>query len=279
MFGYIYMITNLHNNKTYIGQRITSNIDVFEDPYMGSGILIKKAIKAYGKDSFTKTILVFGEFTRKELCELEKYYISYYKNINMAEYNIAIGGEGGNLGAEVNKRISIASKRSMEDMELRERISKKLKGRKLSDARNRKCAETHRGMKWYNNGVIETQAKTCPDGYFFGRLHKKPKPPLLTKEQRSSIISNAMLGNKNPRALAVKCIELNKEFLYIKEAVYYLMTIGILSEDKCPQQYITKISNCCKGITTTAFGYTWEFCHLPHCNSGKDFVPSRMLGA
>jgi hypothetical protein len=20
-----------------------------------------------------------------------------------------------------------------------------------------------------------------------------------------------------------------------------------------------------------------EFCHLPHCNSGKDFVPSRML--
>lgn len=22
-----------------------------------------------------------------------------------------------------------------------------------------------------------------------------------------------------------------------------------------------------------------EFCHLPHCNSGKDFVPSRMLGA
>ena len=44
--GYVYLITNLINNKKYIGLRKSST---FDEKYWGSGKLIQKAIKKYGK--------------------------------------------------------------------------------------------------------------------------------------------------------------------------------------------------------------------------------------
>lgn len=99
---YIYKIENKINNKIYIGQCIKPINDSKE--YFGSGILIKKAIKKYGIENFTKSILCECK-TRKELNELEIYYISKYKS-NKDGYNISMGGSGGNLGDVVNYKIS-----------------------------------------------------------------------------------------------------------------------------------------------------------------------------
>ena len=51
MFYTIYKITNLINNKFYIGKHQTNNVD---DEYMGSGKLITAAIKKYGANSFER---------------------------------------------------------------------------------------------------------------------------------------------------------------------------------------------------------------------------------
>ena len=42
MYGYIYITTNLINNKIYIGQHKSKNYD---KKYLGSGLLLKRAQK------------------------------------------------------------------------------------------------------------------------------------------------------------------------------------------------------------------------------------------
>ena len=94
MYGYIYLTTNLINNKKYIGMHKYNGCDI--DPnYLGSGIHIKRAIEKYGKDNFKCEILTCCE-TRDELLDKEKYYTDLYKApINEEYYNIADGGRGG----------------------------------------------------------------------------------------------------------------------------------------------------------------------------------------
>jgi hypothetical protein len=56
----VYQITNKNNGKIYVGVHKTKDID--NDPYMGSGKLIKEAIKKHGKESFDKYIIaVYNE--------------------------------------------------------------------------------------------------------------------------------------------------------------------------------------------------------------------------
>ena len=70
---HIYKTTNLNNNKIYIGLS-TKSVDE-SDGYYGSGILISKAIKKWGKDNFKKEILVTGIEDKDQLRILEIKFI------------------------------------------------------------------------------------------------------------------------------------------------------------------------------------------------------------
>ena len=105
MMYYIYCITNNINGKTYIGQRkCPANKTPETDKYMGSGCLIKNSIKKYGLENFSKEILAITE-KQENINILEKVFIKLYRDEGKAEYNIADGGDGGNLGEEVNKKL------------------------------------------------------------------------------------------------------------------------------------------------------------------------------
>ena len=54
MYGYIYKTTNLLNNLIYIGQK---HADHFIPTYLGSGKLIKRAIKKDGAANFKVELL------------------------------------------------------------------------------------------------------------------------------------------------------------------------------------------------------------------------------
>ena len=87
----IYQITNLVNNKIYIGKHITTKI---EDEYFGSGKLIRKAINKYGLENFVKTIL-FELQNEEEMNLLEKCVVTQEFCNREDTYNINVGGDGG----------------------------------------------------------------------------------------------------------------------------------------------------------------------------------------
>ena len=111
----IYLTTNLLNNKKYIGKDSKNNPE-----YLGSGILLRKAIKKYGKENFKKEILEVCS-NINDLNEKEKYFIKMYSAVESDNfYNIHIGGDGGNL---------IAGKSNNEKSEIFKKISESNKGK------------------------------------------------------------------------------------------------------------------------------------------------------
>lgn len=87
--GYIYKVTNIINNKQYIGKHVGKPEN--SKNYLGSGIAIRRAVDKYGKENFVKEIL---EYTPDgDLNELEEKYIKKY-HTNIVGYNMTSGGDG-----------------------------------------------------------------------------------------------------------------------------------------------------------------------------------------
>lgn len=93
MYGYVYITTNLVNNKKYIGQHTSEK---FDSKYHGSGVILLKAIKKYGVENFSTEILTRCD-NRKELDKQEIYYIDKYNAVEDKNYyNTSFGGIGRN---------------------------------------------------------------------------------------------------------------------------------------------------------------------------------------
>ena len=61
LFHFTYVTTNLINDKQYVGDHSTNNLN---DSYLGSGHALLQAIKKYGKENFERKIL--EQFKSKE---------------------------------------------------------------------------------------------------------------------------------------------------------------------------------------------------------------------
>jgi hypothetical protein len=57
--------------------------------------------------------------------------------------------------------------------ETRKKRSESHKGKTLSDETRAKISAAGKGKHWYNNGIINMFAKSCPEGFVKGRLYGK----------------------------------------------------------------------------------------------------------
>jgi len=89
--NYLYQITNIINNKIYIGVHKTDNMD---DGYMGSGKIINYAIKKYGIENFKKDILGFYN-TYEDALTGEEEIVTDEFLLREDVYNLRRGGTGG----------------------------------------------------------------------------------------------------------------------------------------------------------------------------------------
>lgn len=92
---YIYLTTNLINNKKYIGQRLVpKNMKIEKDKYLGSGMILLSAVEKHGCDNFKKEILEIC-YSRINADKLEQFYFNKFKVLEKKEefYNRGHAGQ------------------------------------------------------------------------------------------------------------------------------------------------------------------------------------------
>ena len=91
MHYYLYKLTNMLNDRIYIGVHKTKNIN---DGYMGSGKILRQAIERYGIENFEKEILEY--FTDSEsMLKREREIVTEDFLSRPDVYNLRRGGDGG----------------------------------------------------------------------------------------------------------------------------------------------------------------------------------------
>ena len=161
MYGYIYLIVNNVNGKTYVGKRMfrSKNQKWDTDNYMGSGHYLKRSQNKYGIENFEKFLIAYT-YSEEDACEKEKLWIAEYRKRGKAEYNIADGGQGGLIGTwteERRKKMSESKKGSHykgspRSEEAKRNISEAHKGLHPSEETRKKMSEAHKGHKAWNKG-------------------------------------------------------------------------------------------------------------------------------
>lgn len=165
MFYTIYKITNLVNDKVYIGKHQTLDLD---DAYMGSGKHLNRAIAKYGIVNFKKEILFCfdngedmnvkeSELVTEEFCSRDD------------TYNICIGGKGG-FSYINNSGLNNANKDKTTIYRI---VSSKLSGRDNAGASARMKSMHENGHINYSNFVGKTHTDESKSKISFAMKEKQ----------------------------------------------------------------------------------------------------------
>jgi hypothetical protein len=147
-YNYVYVITNLVNFKQYIGDHSTNNLN---DGYFGSGDILIKKVKQYGKENFGKEILEYFDTKEGAYLAQEKYINLLNTHISKGGYNISPKGGYGYS----NSNLSESTKKKMskpKSLEHRKNISKSKQGIPLSNSHKESIARGKTGKPGYWKG-------------------------------------------------------------------------------------------------------------------------------
>lgn len=198
MYGYIYITTNLINNKIYIGQHKSKNYD---KKYLGSGLLLKRALKKYGSHNFKNEIIMWVK-DRNEANEKEIYFIELYNSRNPEiGYNIVHGGNGGNIISSLpedryNSFIEKIKKNNSGSKNPNYKNGEKISGLKNPSKRTEVREKIRRSVSGKKNGMYGKIGKDNPN---FGR---KNSPEAIKN------IKNSMKNLKYKKI----CVNCQKKF-------------------------------------------------------------------
>ena len=159
MFYTIYKITNKIDGKYYIGKHQTKDLN---DGYMGSGKLIKRAIKKYGIQNFIKEIL-YSYNTEEEMNAKEKELV----NISEETYNLCEGGQGGfgyinRTGKNIYENHGVlAAKNAKETVRFKRLTNEEYNLNYLAR------------QKQVSNLGVEAFKQKYPNGIWLGKIHSE----------------------------------------------------------------------------------------------------------
>ena len=247
--GYIYRIINRINNKQYIG--LTRQLDITHR-WQGhinesSGCtLMKQAFKKYGVDNFKFEIIIicFNE----DVFKYEKEYIQKFNTIMPNGYNMTAGGEpGGNFEGKkhteaTKQAISLASKKWIENLENRNKVSEGVKKGLANSEKWKKAKEegrvgTHKYNKQPKSGEVKQKISESLKRFF---------------DDTENLIKSKEKKSRNGRAVYQCTLEntIIKEFTNAAEAG---RQVGLNRKN---------IQANLAGRNKTAGGYIWKYADM-----------------
>lgn len=206
---FIYLTTNLINNNKYIGKHHGE----LDDDYLGSGTLLKQAIKKYGKENFKREILFISK-TAEENSQKEKEFIKVFNAVEDRNfYNIHEGGDGGNTRAGwteeqkalYSKKLSIKNsgkENPRYGVKLTEETKNKI--RQNRDTSYMKTEEYRKNM---------SKAVSGEKNGMYGKHHTEESKQLMSKNSKgkTSGNKNGMYGKSGNNAINGKKINMYDE--------------------------------------------------------------------
>jgi group I intron endonuclease len=202
MYHTVYKITNIINEKIYIGVHAVVDLNVGNE-YMGSGLQIRRAIKKYGFGNFKKEVL--AAFTNRDSAYLmEAEFVNTEFVLREDTYNMKCGGFGGWLLYKgeshpmYGKYHSEETKRKISDALMGEKSPKF--GMKDSEEIRRKKSESRKGEK---NPMYGRIGKNHP---LYGKHHSQESKRKMSEahsgkhhsEEHKKKISDALSGENHP---------------------------------------------------------------------------------
>lgn len=253
-YGFIYITTNLVNGMRYLGQK---KFCKGWKQYLGSGTVIKQAIKKYGKENFHRTIIYIC-YSEDELNKAE-YDLSIFLDVVEGDgwYNLVYGGGtscGWHMPEETKEKIRQKRLGVTLSEETRRLLSQKLSGEnnpwygrkhtdeeleKMSVNRKGKCAEENN--YWYGKNLSEeTKLKIS-----------KSKTGKTASEETRKKLSEAHLGSKNKGAKGV--LQFSQDGIFLKEWDCIMDIKRELGIDN------SSVVKCCKGKLKCVGGFIWRY--------------------
>lgn len=155
----VYKIQNQINGKSYVGQTTNSLEKRISEHRKCNKTPVQKAITKYGIENFNIIIIDYAE-SMDELNSKEEFWISFYNTQKRSlGYNIKAGGRSSTFSEEGKKLISKRTKEAMKSPEVRNKLgrvwtleekekkSKQMSGRKLSEEHRLAISKALKGKK------------------------------------------------------------------------------------------------------------------------------------
>jgi hypothetical protein len=254
---YIYLTINKINGKKYIG--LCSKNPSESKNYYGSGSLLTKSIKKYGKNNFMKEILEDNIESLSFLCEREKYYIELYGAVKSPEYyNIEDGGISASFWNNIDEFYK---------EHISKKISDKLKLYFLNNPIDQKSIDSLQ-----ESLRIFFIKRTAEEIKFYNNLYFNKKLKNLKKYKRRKSYKIWIDSNDEVRRIIE---EDNREIIKSKrnKNVYKFNSDGVLIEYYTSLDEAIRLNNlnskallslACSGKRNYHYGYRWSYNDFPN---------------
>ena len=272
----IYLITNIVNNKVYVGQAQNLYVRTRQHVLYEKNPLLKKAFKKYGIDKFT--IDVLEQCETDKLDEREQYWMDYYEVIDKNKgYNICpVAGSTRGLKKSQEEREKMSKRASQRigksnpfygkhhSDDAKEKIRQKKIGQVVSDETKRKISQRHTGEKFSEerkmaiSKALKGKDKTKEHGK---HISESKMGSTLSEEHKASI--SKTIREKIDKGEIDYSDRYRKVNQIDKKTNEVLNTFESISEvaKYLGRKDANHVSDVCKHKPNhnTAYGYKWEY--------------------